>query len=91
MIHKILVLSSLFFGPASLAVSAEGNKQEIRSACTVDAIAATCDPKASNKKTLRCILDYKKTHKNFKLSSSCQNTLRNMGSNHRMKKVPTAP
>ena len=71
-----ITLAVMFFQIAE-AKKTDAEKNEINSACAEDGQKAGCGDKKFGTGLLKCIRQYKKDHKDFKLSEACKTARKN--------------
>lgn len=67
---------------SSMSFAADGKVKEdaaqVNSACSADAQTAGCGSETVGKGLLKCLRNYKKEHKDFKVSDSCKASMKQL-------------
>ena len=56
-------------------------KEQVNNACTTDAKTAGCEGKVVGEGLMKCIHEYKKSHKDFKVSDGCKSAAQDLRKN----------
>lgn len=56
-------------------------KEQVNNACTADAKTAGCEGKVVGEGLMKCLFDYKKSHKDFKISDGCKTAAQDLRKN----------
>jgi hypothetical protein len=75
----VLLLSTLTFNFAfANGEEVIAAKEQVNSACTADAQTAGCAGEKVGYGLLKCLHEYKKTHKDFKFSEGCKTSMKTL-------------
>lgn len=80
----VLMVSTIF--PAFSAESQMASAQAINTVCTQEAETAQCGNDKVGTGLLKCLHNYKKSHKDFKITDSCEASLKQLRRDVKAKK-----
>ncbi len=84
-VTSMILASSLAYAQAPAAKDRQAIKEQVKSACAADIATTGCT--SEGREQMKCIKEYKKSHKDFKFSEGCKMARKEVREMHKNRKA----